>query len=155
MTKRDFEILQGDIVEVEVINKSENQLPAYETPGAAGLDVRASNTGTVMPGKTNLVRTGLFIAIPEGYEVQVRPRSGLAFKHSITVLNTPGTIDSDYRGEVGVILINHGENEFHYEAGERIAQLVLNKVEQISWKPVTALTETMRGEGGYGSTNKM
>ena len=126
------------------------------TPGSSGVDLQA-NCGeagamTIRCGETLLVPTGLKVAIPEGYELQIRPRSGLALKHGITVLNTPGTIDSDYRGEIGVILINHGERAFQFGTGTRIAQAVLTKVEKISWKSVKDLTKTKRGEGGFGST---
>jgi dUTP pyrophosphatase len=154
MKLEDYKLQQGYLVPVEVINKSNNKLPAYETAGAAGLDVKASVEGTIAPGCHSIVKTGLYVAIPEGYEIQVRARSGLAYKHMVTVLNSPGTIDSDYRGEIGVILINHGHKDFTYEVGDRIAQLVLAKVERIHWTTVDELTETARGEGGYGSTNK-
>ncbi len=120
---------------VSVVNKSDNALPEYETPGSAGLDVRCTHAFAIDPGGRALVPTGLFVEIPKGYEIQVRPRSGLALKHGITVLNTPGTIDADYRGEVGVILINHGPRSVEFEKGDRIAQLVLCKVEHIEWLP--------------------
>lgn len=129
-------------------------LPEYETPGAAGLDVKCVEDFTIDPGGRYLAKTGLFVEIPHGYEIQVRPRSGLAIKHGITVLNTPGTIDSDYRGEIGVILINHGLRSVEFSAGDRIAQLVLCPVERIQWLPVADLTGTKRGEKGFGSTGK-
>ena len=141
-------------MQVRVINKSNNDLPSYETIGSAGCDVRSTHSVTLNPGDKLLVKTGLYVEIPIGYEIQVRPRSGLAFKNGITVLNSPGTIDADYRGEIGVILINHGHEQVHLEDGERIGQLVLNKVEQIEWEPVLALADTTRGTGGFGSTGK-
>ena len=162
------------------------QLPNYETPASAGMDVRANfdniiekflfNTTikesenvyinvkgetrhliesiTINPGGRALIPTGLRVAIPEGYEIQVRPRSGLALKNGITLLNTPGTIDADYRGDIGVIVINHGTEPFTIMAGDRIGQIVLNKVERIEWKEVDNLPDTIRGEGGFGSTGK-
>lgn len=141
-------------MKVKVINTSDNKLPAYETTGSAGMDLRAKiyNFITLRPGERMLIPTGLKIQLPKGYEAQVRPRSGLALKKGITVLNSPGTIDSDYTGEIGVILINHGKEDFIISSGERIAQLVFNKVEQIEWEVVDSLEETERGEGGFGST---
>lgn len=141
---------------VAIINKSNNPLPAYETSASAGLDIRAFIEETIIlhPGERKLIKTGLFLEIPEGFEAQVRPRSGLAFKHGITVLNSPGTIDADYRGEIGVILINHGSEDFEINSGERIAQLVFAKVEQANWNVTESLSETERGEGGFGSTGK-
>ena len=127
-------------------------LPAYATPGAAGMDVVSAETVTIASGARHAVATGLSLAIPEGYEIQVRPRSGLALKHGITVPNTPGTIDSDYRGELKVILINHGGDSFAIARGDRIAQLVLAPVVQAQWREVEELEETVRGEGGFGST---
>ena len=141
-------------MEVRVINKSNNGLPMYETIGSAGCDVRSTHSVTINPGDKLLVKTGLYVEIPIGYEIQVRPRSGLAFSKGITVLNSPGTIDADYRGEIGVILINHGHEQVFLEENERIGQLVLNKVEQIEWEPVLALADTTRGTGGFGSTGK-
>ena len=133
-------------------------LPAYETSGSAGMDVRAAVPDTdpmvLMPGARAMVPTGLSVAIPEGYEIQVRPRSGLAAKHGLTCLNTPGTIDSDYRGEIKVILVNLGEAPFTIARGERIAQLVLAPVTQLGWKQVGGLDETDRGAGGFGSTGQ-
>ena len=137
---------------VNIINKSPNALPEYETPGSAGLDVRCTETIVLNPGERILAKTGLFVEIPLGYELQVRPRSGLALKQGITVLNTPGTIDADYRGEVGVILMNHGLSVVEFKPADRIAQLVLNKVERIQWLQIEALTGTKRGQGGFGST---
>ncbi len=127
-------------------------LPAYATQGAAGMDVVSAETVTLKPGQRYAVPTGFAMAIPQGYEIQVRPRSGLAFKHGITVPNTPGTIDSDYRGELRVLLINHGLHDFTVERGDRIAQLVLAPVVQAAWDEVDALDATVRGEGGFGST---
>ena len=141
-------------MKVKVINKSKQALPAYETSASAGVDLRADIDKIVVlkPFERILVKTGLFLEIPEGFEGQVRPRSGLALKKGITVLNSPGTIDADYRGEVGVILINLSQEDFIIENGERIAQLVFCKVEQANWENVEILTETHRGESGFGST---
>jgi dUTP pyrophosphatase len=127
-------------------------LPEYATEGAAGMDVLAAEDVTLPPGGRHAVATGLALAIPPGYEIQVRPRSGLALKHGITVPNTPGTIDSDYRGELKVILINHGATDFAIRRGDRIAQLVLAPVVRASWLKVDELDDTTRGEGGFGST---
>jgi dUTP pyrophosphatase len=133
-------------------------LPAYETAGSAGMDVRAAvpdrEPMVLAPGQRAMVPTGLSVAIPEGYEIQVRPRSGLAAKHGLTCLNTPGTIDSDYRGEIKVILINLGAEPFTIQRGERIAQLVLAPVTRLAWSQVEALGETARGAGGFGSTGR-
>ena len=143
-------------MEIKIINTSNNPLPAYETAHAAGMDLKAfiaepiilkSNTRALIP-------TGLFMEIPVGFEAQVRPRSGLAFKHGITVLNSPGTIDADYRGEVKVLLINLGTDDFEIKTGERIAQMVIAKHETADWEITTVLSETNRGAGGYGSTGK-
>lgn len=141
-------------MQVKVINRSKHALPAYETKASAGLDVRANIEESIVlrPLERQLVKTGLFLEIPVGYECQVRPRSGLAYKKGITVLNSPGTIDADYRGEVGVILINQSNEDFVIEDGERIAQLVFAKVEQAEWVGVEELNETERGAGGFGST---
>lgn len=143
-------------IEVKIINTSANGLPAYETGGAAGMDVRASISGplTLQPLQRALVPTGLYMELPEGYECQVRPRSGLAIKQGITCLNTPGTIDSDYRGEIKVILINLSDGEQVIQTGDRIAQLVFQKVEKAALVAVTAITETGRNAGGFGSTGK-
>ncbi|SFO84515.1 dUTP diphosphatase [Qipengyuania nanhaisediminis] len=127
-------------------------LPRYATDGAAGMDVLSAEAVSLKPGQRHAVATGFAVAIPDGYEIQVRPRSGLAFKHGITVPNTPGTIDSDYRGELKVLLINHGDESFSIERGDRIAQLVLAPVTQAAWQEVDELDETTRGEGGFGST---
>jgi len=127
-------------------------LPAYATAGAAGMDVVAAEDMTIAPGARHAVATGLALAIPVGFEIQVRPRSGLALKHGVTVPNTPGTIDSDYRGELKVILINHGDAAFDVRRGDRVAQLVLAPVTQAAWVEVDELDATARGEGGFGST---
>jgi len=141
---------------LNVINQSDNELPQYATEGAAGMDVRAflQNPITLQSLERTAVPTGLFFEIPAGYEVQVRPRSGLALKQGITCLNTPGTIDSDYRGELKVIVINLSTEPQTIHPGDRIAQLVLQRVEQIGWQPVTALNDTGRSSGGFGSTGK-
>ncbi len=141
-------------MKVKVINKSENSLPQYATPLSAGMDVRAANEQPIKidPLQRAIVPTGLFLEIPAGYEVQVRPRSGLAAKKGITVLNAPGTIDADYRGEVCVILVNLGSEPFVVEKGERIAQLVLSRHECIEWDECRSLSESERGDGGFGST---
>ncbi len=141
-------------MQIEIINKSKHQLPAYETPLSAGVDLRANIDDKIVlkPLERALVKTGLFIALPEGFEAQVRPRSGLAYKKGITVLNSPGTIDADYRGEVGVILVNLSNEDFVVEDGERIAQMVVAKCEQAEFVEVNELSETERGEGGFGST---
>jgi len=127
-------------------------LPAYATDGAAGMDVVSAEDVTIAPGARHPVATGLSMAIPQGFEIQVRPRSGLAFKHGITVPNTPGTIDSDYRGELKVLLINHGKEDFAIARGDRVAQLVLAPVVQAAWQEVEELDATERGAGGFGST---
>ncbi len=139
---------------VKIINKSVHPLPAYETVASAGMDIRASITESIIlkPLERAIVKTGLFIELPVGIEAQVRPRSGLAAKKGITVLNAPGTIDADYRGEIGVILVNLSNEDFVVENGERIAQLVIAKHEQPSWEEVNVLSETDRGAGGFGST---
>lgn len=139
-------------MKIKIINKSKHQLPEYATPSSAGLDIRANINEpiTLAPFERALVKTGLFIALPIGYEAQVRPRSGLALKHGITVLNTPGTIDSDYRGEIGVVLINFSKENFIINDGERIAQLVIAKHEQAELVEVEELDETERGDGAYG-----
>lgn len=139
---------------VEIINKSKHQLPHYETLASAGMDLRANISESIIlkPLERTIVKTGLFIALPVGYEAQVRPRSGLAAKKGITVLNAPGTIDADYRGEIGVILVNLSNEDFVINDGERIAQMVIAQYTQASWKEVTVLDETERGTGGFGST---
>ena len=143
-------------MKVKIINRSNNALPAYETAHAAGLDIRAHLTEAISIAtmQRQLIPTGLFIELPIGYEAQIRPRSGLAFKNGITVLNSPGTIDADYRGEIKVLLINFSDQVFVVEPGERIAQMVLAAHAQITWEEVTLLSETARGEGGYGHTGK-
>ena len=143
-------------MKVKIINRSNNALPAYETAHAAGLDIRAhlSEAISIAPMQRQLIPTGLFIELPIGYEAQIRPRSGLAFKNGITVLNSPGTIDADYRGEILVLVINFSDQVFVVEPGERIAQMVLAAHAQITWEEVTLLSETARGEGGYGHTGK-
>ena len=138
---------------VKIVNKSDNNLPAYETASSAGMDLRAylpEGPITLKPMQRMLIPTGLFMALPEGFEAQVRPRSGLAIKRGITVLNTPGTIDADYRGEIGVILINLSQETFVVEDGERIAQMVIARHEQAQWEEVEVLDETERGAGGFG-----
>jgi dUTP pyrophosphatase len=143
-------------MEIQIVNQSKHDLPQYATELSAGLDLRANleNTIALKPLQRELISTGLFIALPAGYEAQIRPRSGLAFKHGITVLNSPGTIDADYRGELKVLLVNLSNETFEIKDGERIAQLVLAKHEQAQWKPVQSLDETNRGAGGFGSTGK-
>lgn len=162
-------------MQIKVINKSSNELPKYATPGSAGMDLCADvlninekflyncdllhdldNTKAcliIQPGGRALIPTGLHLGLPVGYEAMVRPRSGLALKHGVTVLNTPGCIDFDYTGDVGIILINHGFEPFRIQQGDRIAQLIISKVEIITWEPTDTLEETQRGSGGFGSTN--
>ena len=139
---------------VQIINKSKHEIPSYETSLSAGMDIRANieEPITLKPLERIIVKTGLFIALPPSLEAQVRPRSGLAAKKGVTVLNSPGTVDADYRGEIGVILVNLSNEDFIVNDGERIAQLVIAKHEQINWKEVTVLNETERGAGGFGST---
>lgn len=141
-------------MKIKIINNSGHPLPSYETVASAGMDIRANIDSpiTLKPLGRTLVKTGLFIELPIGYEAQVRPRSGLAAKKGVTVLNSPGTIDADYRGEIGVILVNLSNEEFTIENGERIAQMIISKHERATWKEVEALSETSRGEGGFGST---
>ncbi len=143
-------------MKVQIINKSHHQLPAYATALSAGMDIRANLLEPVVikPLERKLIPTGLYIALPEGYEAQMRPRSGLALKHGITLLNTPGTIDADYRGEIGVILVNLSSEPFVVNDGERICQMVIASYQQVEWEPVEVLTETERGEGGFGHTGK-
>ena len=143
-------------MQVKIVNRSPYPLPAYATALSAGLDLKAnlSEPVTLGPLERAIVPTGLFIALPEGYEAQVRPRSGLAAKHGITVLNSPGTIDADYRGEVCVILVNLSNEPFEIVPGERIAQLVVASFEQVQWEPVEVLDDTARGAGGFGSTGR-
>jgi dUTP pyrophosphatase len=141
-------------MKVKIINKSNNPTPTYETSLSAGMDLRAYVEGpiTLSPGERKLIKTGLHIELPEGYEAQVRPRSGLAFKKGITVLNSPGTIDADYRGDIGVILVNHSNEEFAVNSGDRIAQLVISKFEKVDWETSDEINSTSRGDSGFGST---
>mgnify|MGYP003611339730 CR=1 FL=1 len=145
------------MTKIKIINKSDNQLPEYATVSSAGLDLRA-NLGleaiTLKSGQRIIVPTGLFIQLPEEYEAQIRPRSGLAAKHGVTVLNTPGTIDADYRGEIKVILINHGQEDFIINHGERICQMVIAKYEKAEFELVESLDDTKRGDGGFGHSGK-
>lgn len=143
-------------VNVKIINSSSNPLPEYSTGSSAGMDVRASLSQPVVlnPGKRALIPTGLRIELPEGYEMQIRPRSGLALKHGISVLNSPGTIDADYRGEIGIILANLGEEPFTVNPGDRIAQMVLSRYSSVKWDESASLSETQRGDGGFGHTGK-
>lgn len=142
------------MVNIKIVNRGSQQLPAYATPESAGMDLRANITEPIVlhPLERRIIPTGLYIALPPGYEAQVRPRSGLAFKHGITVLNSPGTIDSDYRGELGVLLVNLSNEDFTVEAGERIAQMVIARHEQGEFVEVEELDDTERGAGGYGHT---
>lgn len=142
-------------MKIKIFNSSTNALPQYTTPSAAGMDIRANIKEPIIlqPTKSVLIPTGLHIQLPVGYEAQIRPRSGLALKHSITVLNSPGTIDADYRGDIGVILINHGSQPFVINNGDRIAQMIVTKCEQATWIPCDSLDDldnTERGDGGYG-----
>ncbi len=141
-------------MKIKIINKSNHPLPLYETIASAGMDLRANvlEPSTLKPLQRAIVKTGLFIELPIGYEAQVRPRSGLAAKKGISVLNSPGTIDADYRGEIGVILVNLSNEDYTIENGERIAQLVIAKHERAVWEEVSELEETVRGSGGFGST---
>ena len=143
-------------MKVKIINKSAHALPAYETSSSAGMDLRADleNPVELKPLERKMVNTGLFIELPMGYEAQVRPRSGLAWKHGLTVLNSPGTIDADYRGEIKVILCNVSNEPYIIENGDRIAQLVVTKHERVEWDNAETLQETMRGAGGFGHTGK-
>lgn len=143
-------------MKVKIINKSKHNLPAYETIQSAGMDLRANidEPVTIQPKQRVLIPTGLFIALPEGYEAQIRPRSGLAAKHGITVLNSPGTIDADYRGEIKVLLINHSEEPFEIKDSERIAQMVIAAYTRVEWEEADELDETTRGAGGFGHTGK-
>lgn len=141
-------------MKIQIINKSKHQLPSYETISSAGMDLRANidESITLKPLERAIIKTGLFIALPVGAEAQVRPRSGLAAKKGITVLNAPGTVDADYRGEIGVILVNLSNDDFIINDGERIAQLIIAKHERAGWEEVEILSETKRGSGGFGST---
>ena len=141
-------------MKVKVINRSKHPLPEYKTKYSAGMDIRANIEEPIVlkPLERKLIPTGLFIELPEGYEAQIRPRSGLALKKGITLLNTPGTIDADYRGEIGVIMVNLSSEEFVVEDGERIAQMLISRYEQVVWEEVQVLNETERGTGGFGHT---
>lgn len=143
-------------MKVKVINQSKHPLPEYQTELSAGMDLRAEleEPLIIRPMDRKLVGTGLYIELPSGYEAQIRPRSGLALKYGVTVLNSPGTVDADYRGEIKVLLINFSDEPFQINDGERIAQMVIARHEQISWEPGKILSETSRGKGGYGSTGK-
>lgn len=143
-------------MEVKILNKSSNELPNYATIHSAGMDMRANITESIVLGplKRILVPTGIHIELPEGYEAQIRPRSGLATKHGIGIVNSPGTIDADYRGEIKIILVNLSDEEFVLNPGERIAQMVVAKFERVEWKVADVLGESERGEGGFGSTGK-
>lgn len=146
--------VKNNQLKVKVINKSKHELPAYSTPQSAGMDLRANidESLTLHPMERKLIYTGIYMALPIGYEAQIRPRSGLALKHGITVLNTPGTVDADYRGEVMVLLVNLSQEDFIVNDGERIAQMVIAKHEQADFVEVTELDETDRGDGSYGHT---
>lgn len=141
---------------IRVINRSKNNLPAYETVNAAGMDLRADIEAPVLLKslERKLIPTGLFIELPEGFEAQIRPRSGLAYKYGISIVNAPGTIDADYRGEIGVLLVNLSDTPFEINTGDRIAQMVVAKHEKVEWQEVDSLTDTARGAGGYGHTGK-
>jgi len=141
---------------VKIVNQSGHALPAYGTPNSAGMDLRAKldHPVTLKPMERSLIPTGLFMELPEGYEAQIRPRSGLALKKGISIVNSPGTIDADYRGEIGIILINLSDIDFVVNDGERICQMVINKVETISWSEVGSLEDSERGEGGFGHTGR-
>ena len=144
-------------MKIQIINKSKHALPQYATALSAGMDLRANIETPILlkPMQRKLVPTGLYIALPEGFEAQIRPRSGLALKKGITLLNTPGTIDADYRGEIGVIVVNLSEEDFIIEDGERIAQMVIARYEKAEWEEVEVLGETERGDGGFGHTGTL
>lgn len=141
-------------MEVKIVNKSNHRLPEYATPSSAGMDLKANTTEPIVLGplERQMIPTGIYIGLPEGYEAQVRPRSGLAAKYGVTVANAPGTVDADYRGEIKVILINLSNEKFVVNPGDRIAQLVIAKYERVEWDEVATLDETERGEGGFGHT---
>jgi len=143
-------------MEIRIINKSQHPLPAYSTPLSAGMDLRADLAEPVVlkPFERKLIPTGLFIELPEGFEAQIRPRSGLALKKGVTILNSPGTIDADYRGEIGIILVNLSQEDFVIENGERICQMIVARHEKVEWKQAETLEETGRGAGGFGHTGK-
>lgn len=144
-------------MKVEIVNKSQNPIPTYATTQSAGMDIRANLTESIIlnPSERKLIPTGLYISLPEGYEAQLRPRSGLALKHGITLLNTPGTIDADYRGEIGVILINLSTEPFTINNGDRICQIIITSYTKIDWNEVDTLDSTERGTGGFGHTGKL
>ena len=144
------------MIKVEIINSSKNDLPQYETPQSAGVDLRADieDEVTLQPLERKLIGTGLFIALPSGFEAQIRPRSGMAYKHGLTVLNSPGTIDADYRGEIKILMVNISNEAYTVKPAERIAQMVIAQHEQAEWAQVEVLNETVRGAGGFGSTGK-
>lgn len=141
-------------IKVKIINRSGQPLPAYETPSAAGMDVRAANTEPIVlkPLQRALIPTGLRVQLPQGHEMQLRPRSGLALRHGISLVNTPGTVDADFRGEIGVILINLSDQPFTVNPGERICQMVITNYTHVQWEPVEELDHTVRGDGGFGHT---
>lgn len=143
-----------DRIKVKIINRSGHELPAYETPSAAGMDVRAANTEPIVlrPLQRAMVPTGLRVQLPQGYEMQIRPRSGLALRHGISLVNTPGTVDADFRGEIQVILINLSDEPFVINPGERICQMVITNYTHVEWEPVSELDRTVRGDGGFGHT---
>ncbi|MDG1709722.1 MAG: dUTP diphosphatase [Schleiferiaceae bacterium] len=143
-------------MKIKVVNSSPNELPKFATEDSAGMDLRAdlAEEISINPGQRCIVSTGIKIAIPPGYEAQIRPRSGLAIKHGVTVLNSPGTIDADYRGDIGVILINLGQEPFLIKSGDRIAQMIINKFERFEWNQSETLDETLRGEGGFGHSGR-
>lgn len=144
-------------MQVKVINKSHHPLPSYGTPGAAGMDIRAflpEGPVTLRPLQRALIPTGLYMQLPQGYECQIRPRSGLALNYGISIVNAPGTVDADYRGEIGIILINLGENDFTVNDGDRIAQMVITSYTHVSWEPVKELDRTLREDGAFGHTGK-
>lgn len=147
--------MPSETINIKIINRSHHPLPAYSTPESAGMDVRAflpDGSVTLAPGERTLIPTGLFMQLPAGYECQIRPRSGLALRSGITILNSPGTIDADYRGEIGVIVINVGTEPFIIADGERICQMVIKEYVKASWTPVSRIDETERGDGGFGHT---
>ena len=146
--------MKGNDITVKVVNKSGNELPRYSTPDSAGMDLRASLSEpvTLAPMQRALIPTGIYIALPQGYECQIRPRSGLALKHGVTVLSSPGTIDADYRGEIGVVLMSLSDKPFVVNNGERICQMVVARYDRVAWQQVETLDETERGAGGFGHT---
>lgn len=143
-----------DIVNINIVSTDESLIPTYETIGASGADLRSAEDGVIAPNEIKLIKTGIKIELPIGYEAQIRPRSGLALKHGISLVNSPGTIDSDYRGEIGVIMINLGKEPFEYKKGDRIAQMVIQAYSRAEFRVVAELSETDRGQGGFGHTGK-